>query len=328
VNVGSSVAAASVVSFVVVVLASCSGDVIGEFPSPPPPAITASPSPRDEAGRDIVAEIAVDGSPCFLAEAGGRVWVTAFDGNALVEIDPATNEVVGEHPMSEGPCGMAVHGRTLWIESTDAGTITAFDPRRRRVIDRVRIPGGVFGLTSTPSGLWGVVDDSEEVVRIDPATGRIVRRVEVEPPLTGLAVDGGAIWTISGRDEIVRIDPASRRIVERIPVDSFEPEALAVEGDTIWLSSSFGGDVLRVDRSTGRVRDRLPVDSSLFGGVVVGDDFWVSGNDGTVYRLDGQSGEVEEEFELVGFGPIPAAGNLWTVDFISNTVFRLDEPDA
>jgi hypothetical protein len=27
----------------------------------------------------------------------------------------------------------------------------------------------------------------------------------------------------------------------------------------------------------------------------------------------------------VGFGPIPAAGNLWTVDFVSNTVFRLDE---
>jgi hypothetical protein len=27
----------------------------------------------------------------------------------------------------------------------------------------------------------------------------------------------------------------------------------------------------------------------------------------------------------VGFGPIPAAGDLWTVDFLSDTVFRLDE---
>jgi hypothetical protein len=32
-----------------------------------------------------------------------------------------------------------------------------------------------------------------------------------------------------------------------------------------------------------------------------------------------------DQLDLVGFGPIPADGDLWTVDFLSNTVFRLDE---
>jgi DNA-binding beta-propeller fold protein YncE len=67
------------------------------------------------------------------------------------------------------------------------------------------------------------------------------------------------------------------------------------------------------------------VDGSLLGGVVIGDAYWISGNNGTIYRLDAGSGEVVDQLDLVGFGPMPAAGNLWTVDFLSNSVYRLDE---
>jgi outer membrane protein assembly factor BamB len=303
------------------VLAACSGDVIGEFPSPPSPAITASPTPELDEG--ILAEIAVDGSPCFLAEAAGRVWVTSFDGNELHEVDPATNEVVRTYPMPGGPCGMVERGGTLWIETQNA--LVAFDPQRGEAIDRLRIPGGVFGVTSTPSGLWGVAGQAEQVVQIDPGSRRIVGRVDLEGPLGGLAVDGDQIWTVAARSALVRIDPRSHSIADRIELDSYEPEGLAIGGNLLWVSSSFEGNVLRVDLRTGKVRDRLPVDGSLFGGVVIGDSYWVSGNNGTIYRLDAGSGEVVDQVELVGFGPVPAAGNLWTVDFLSNTVYRLDE---
>lgn len=305
------------------ILATCSGDVIGEFPSPPAPAVTASPTPELDEG--ILAEISVDGSPCFLAEAGGHVWVTAFDGNELIEIDPANNEVLQTYRMPGGPCGMVERGGTLWIETPNAGTLVAFDPARGEVIDRIRIPGGVFGVTSTPSGLWGVAGEAGQVVQIDPDSKRVVAQIDVEGPLGGLAVDGDQIWTIAGRSELVRIDPASGSIVQRIKLESFEPEGLAIAGNLLWVSSSFEGNVLRVDLRTGRVRDRLPVDGSLFGGVVIGRSYWISGNNGTIFRLDAGSGEVVDQIDLVGFGPIPAAGNLWTVDFLSNTVFRLDE---
>ena len=303
------------------VLAACSGDVIGEFPSPPTPAITGSPT--SELDEGILAEIAVDGSPCYLAEAGGRVWVTSFDGNELTEIDPAKNEVVRTYRMPGGPCGMVERGGTLFIETRNM--LVAFDPRRGEVIERVRIPGGVFGVTSTPTGLWGVAAGAEQVVQIDPTSKRVVARVNIEGPLGGLAVEGDQIWTVAARSELVRIDPRSHSIADRIPLDSYEPEGLAIGGNFLWVSSSFEGNVLRVDLRTGKVRDRLAVDGSLFGGVVIGDSYWVSGNNGTIFRLDAGSGEVVDQFDLVGFGPIPAAGNLWTVDFLSNTVYRLDE---
>jgi outer membrane protein assembly factor BamB len=296
--------------------------VIGDFPSPPSPAITASPSP--DPGEGILAEIAVDGSPCFLAEAGGRIWVSAFDGNELNEVDPATNEVIQTYRMPAGPCGMVEREGTLWIETQNA--LVAFDPTRGEVIDRMRIPGGIFSVTSTPSGLWGIVPEATQVVQIDSHSKEIVARVDIEGPLAGLVAEGDQIWTVSGRSELVRIDPRSHSIVERIKLESFEPEGLAIDGHFLWVSSSFEGNVLRVDTRTGKVRSRLPVDGSLFGGIVIGDSYWVSSNNGTIYQLDTMSGEVVDRRELIGFGPIPAAGNLWTVDFLSDTVFRLDEP--
>jgi outer membrane protein assembly factor BamB len=310
-------------SLLAVILAACSGDVIGGFPSPPSPAITASPTPELQEG--ILAEIPLDGSPCAVAEAGGSVWITAFDGNQLFRVDPATNEVVDTYRMPGGPCGMSDHDGALWIETGGAGGLVSFDPVRGEVVDRLRIRGGVFGIIETPSGVWGVAGEDDQVVELDPDTMQIVGRVHVEGPLAGLAVQGDAIWTISGREDLVRIDPRSRRIAERIHLEDFEPEALAIDGDLLWVSSSFSGEVLRVDLGTGKVRDRLPVDGSLFGGVVIGGNYWVSGNDGTVYKLDASSGEVVDSFDLVGFGPFAAAGNLWTVDFVSGSVYRLDE---
>lgn len=321
----SSVVGAFTLSIVFVGVA-CAGDVIGDYPSPPTPAITASPTAEPAAEDGILAEIPVEGSPCFLAEAAGAVWVTAFDGNQLTEIDPSTNEVVETYAMPEGPCGMVVDHGSLWIETPR--TLVRFDPERREVVDRLRVDGGVFGLASTPSGLWGLSGRDDVVIQLDPRSGRVVGRVEVDGPLAGLAVQDDAIWTISGREAIVRIDPATHRIVERFEIESYEPEGLAIDGNTLWVSSSFEGDVLRVDVRTGKVRDRITVDGSLFGGIVVGDSYWVSGNNGTIYRLDAESGEVEGQVELVGFGPVPAAGNLWTVDFLTDTVFRLDEPAA
>ena len=249
------------------ILTACAGDVIGDYPSPPAPAITASPTP--ELAEGILAEIPLDGSPCYLAEAGGRVWVTAFDGNELSEIDPSTNEVIETYRMPGGPCGMVERDGTLWIETRN--TLVAFDPRRAEVIDRVKIPGGVFGVTSTPTGLWGVAGRAGQVVQIDPESKRVIARVDVEPPLGGLAVEGDQIWTVAARSELVRIDPRTHSVVDRIALDAYEPEGLAIGGNFLWVSSSFEGEVLRVDIRTGKIRDRLPVEDSLFGGVVIGD---------------------------------------------------------
>jgi DNA-binding beta-propeller fold protein YncE len=302
-------------------LTACAGGVYGDFPSPPTPVITASPSAEAENG--ILAEIPVSGSPCFLAEAGDSVWVTAFDGNELAEIDPETNEEVSTQEMPGGPCGMLEVDGTLWIETPNNNTIVRFDPDRKEVIDRVRVPGGVFGLISTPSGLWGIAGQGDQVVELDPDSGEIVGRVDVDGPLGGIVFAREQLW-VAANGALVRIDPRTRTVVDTIELESFEPQGLAVGGDILWVSSSFEQSVLRFDLRTMKVHDRLPADEALFGGFVIGDSYWASGNN-TLYRFDIESGEVVDQLELVGFGPIPAAGDLWTVDFLSDTVFRLDE---
>lgn len=294
--------------------------MIGSFPSPPTPVITASASAEPDNG--ILAEIAVDGSPCFLAEAGGHVWVTAFDGNELAEIDPETNEVIATYRIPGGPCGMLELDGTLWIE-TGRGVVR-FDPGRGEVIDRIRVPGGVFQLTQTPAGLWGVSGQGDQLLEIDPTSGEILGRIDVDGPLSGMVFARDQLWVAAQGGVLMRIDPHTRTVVDTIELESFEPQGLAVGGDLLWISSSFEESVLRFDLRTMEERDRVVVDDALFGGFVIGDSYWVSGNN-TLYRLDAESGDIVDQLDLVGFGPMPAAGDLWTVDFLSNTVFRLDE---
>jgi len=297
----------------------CSGDVIGGFESPATPAITASPSP--ELPANVLAEIPIGGSPCAVAEAGGSVWITAFDGNELDRIDPATNEVTDIYRMPTSPCGMTEVGGKLWVQAQNA--VVIFDPVRAREVDRIR--GGYFAITPTPAGLWAVAAQ-DAVVQMDPRTGKVLASVKVPGPIGGLAVAPDGIWTTSARDQLVRIDPRSRSIVQRIQVKDFEPEGLAVHDGVLWVSSSFGGEVLRIDAGSGRVKDRLPVADSLFGGIVIGDDYWVADSDNNLYRLDGTTGQIVDRFEQIGFGPYPADGNLWTVDFLAESAYRLDRP--
>jgi sugar lactone lactonase YvrE len=218
---------------------------------------------------------------------------------------------------------MTVLDGTIWIETGNG--LVLFDPERREEIERIRVPGGIFGVTPTPTGLWGVSGGEEELLQLDPATRRILGRVEVDGPLFGLTFARGQIW-LGTQDGLVRIDPNARRVVETIDIESFQPQNLAVDANEVmWISSGVETEVVRFDLRTLRVRDRIEVGGSLFGGVVIGDSYWVSGNDGTIYRLSAESGDVVDQVELVGFGPMPAAGSLWTVDFLSNSVFRLDE---
>ena len=287
-------------------------------PVAPTPAFTASPSAEADAG--ILAEIPVDGSPCFVAEAGNRVWVSAFDGDELLEIDPETNELVGEHRVRGGPCGMFVHDGTLWIE-TGTG-LAAFDPTRAEETDRIRSRAGSSG-SRTPRRDSGASPARGAAAPDRPRHAR-GGRVEVDGPLFGLTFARGQLW-LGTRDGLVRIDPRTRSVVE-IELDRFEPQGLAPDGDVLWISSGIEGSVMRFDLGR-RERDRLEVadSSSLFGGVVIGDSYWVAGNDGTIFQLDAGSGDIVDQIDLVGFGPMPADGDLWTVDFISNSVFRLDE---
>ena len=173
------------------VLAACSGDVIGEFPSPPSPAITASPTPELDEG--ILAEIAVDGSPCFLAEAAGRVWVTSFDGNELHEVDPATNEVVRTYRMPGGPCGMVERGDGIIFVGGErrelAEAVHAGRPRAKRLLGHaglhaIEVVAHRQHLTAALAHgqhALGVV--LMELGRLDQAIEALSKSVEVDPRL-------------------------------------------------------------------------------------------------------------------------------------------------
>jgi virginiamycin B lyase len=97
------------------------------------------------------------------------------------------------------------------------------------------------------------------------------------------------VWVPSGRSGlVVRIDPQTNTASSSIRVAG-KPNVIAVGAGAVWVKNSSPGSVQRIDPQTNTVTATVPVASGLYGLAV--DDHW-----------------------------------LWSVDFLGDTVTRLQLP--
>ena len=69
--------------------------------------------------------------PGGMAFGRDRVWVTDYGGDAVAEIDPASDRIVRRYPVGNGPVGVAVGEGSVWTANYLAGTVSRIDPRAR-----------------------------------------------------------------------------------------------------------------------------------------------------------------------------------------------------
>jgi virginiamycin B lyase len=104
-----------------------------------------------------------------------------------------------------------------------------------------------------------------------------------------VALGFGSVWVPSGRSGlVVRIDSQTNTTTSSIRVAG-KPTAVAVGAGAVWVKHSDPSSVQRIDPQANTVTATLPVASGLYGLAV--DDHW-----------------------------------LWTVDFLGDTVTRLQLP--
>jgi virginiamycin B lyase len=97
------------------------------------------------------------------------------------------------------------------------------------------------------------------------------------------------VWIPSGRSRtVVRIDPRTNSAISSIGVPG-KPSTIAVGAGAVWVKHSDPSSVQRIDPLTNTVTATVPVASGLYGLAV--DDHW-----------------------------------LWTVEFLGDTVTRLQLP--
>lgn len=201
-----------------------------------------------------------------------------------------------------------------------------------------------FG-ASADGSVWFPVMDRGQVARLDADTAEIQALIDVggDPagvpdlmadPL-GVAAGDSGVWVAQGAKRSVgQIDPATNTVTKSIPVEVV-PYALALDGETLWVSSFLDDMVVRVDLGSGEVVANVGVPKPT--GIAVGfDGVWVvEKRDDTVARIDPSTNKVVAEISLGERGPNDLCGMcvenvvvgseaVWTSNNEGRSVSRID----
>jgi YVTN family beta-propeller protein len=234
----------------------------------------------------VVATIPVDGV-ADLAVGRDALWAGG-DREGVARIDPRTNRVVATVPVGALPFGLAATDDAVWVTSVVDGTITRIDPQTNHVTATIRTGGEPVQVAANDRAVWVAYPPDNLVRRIDPTTNRVVATLKVAQP-QDLALGFGSVWIPSGRSGlVVRIDPQTNTATSSIRVAG-KPSTIAVGAGAVWVKQSDPSSVQRIDPQTNTVTATVPVASGLYGLAV--DDHW-----------------------------------LWTVEFLGDTVTRLQLP--
>jgi streptogramin lyase len=140
--------------------------------------------------------------------------------------------------------------------------------------------GGPVRLTAAFGSIWMQVPNGGDLERIDPASGAITSIPTDQCDGQAEAL-GGSIWLSGGCSSvIIRVDPTTNRVVGRVLGPSGTTNPLAVDGASLWATTS-NKVLLKVDPATGKVVGRWwqPAEA-IFGNpalVACGDgSIWVS----------------------------------------------------
>ena len=143
------------------------------------------------------------------------------------------------------------------------------------------------------------------VTRVDPATDRVVGGpITVGDETADIAAGEDAAWVLAKRDDpdtpkidwfIVRVDPAAgvTRVVARVL--GYDPNELAVERGTIWVTEASRHAVERFDARTGRALGApIHTGPEPWGLAIGGRSAWVGDSKkGTLTRVDARRGRVD-----------------------------------
>jgi YVTN family beta-propeller protein len=198
-----------------------------------------------------------------LVRGGGDHALAAAAPGSVGAIDPGSNKLVAQIGIGGSPTGVAVGGGRVWVADAAGQEAVAVDPHRAKVVERVPVAAAPTQIAAGPRGAWTTNPlniDVGVLTHIDPRT-QSVRRVPVRTayvadlfaPATpnALALDGDTVWTNTLHARLVRVRGNKST---RFDVGAGHSiDGIAVGGGSLWVASAADDTVLRFDRSGKRL---------------------------------------------------------------------------
>jgi len=205
----------------------------------------------DKATNQVVADVEVPASEFgYIAVGAGSVWVTSFDHDTLIRIDPATKKVVATITVGTNPESLLVTAETVWTANHRGGSISKVDVATNKVVATFDFanPGssGPKGVVMAAGDLWTTVPNMVSVFRISPKTGKVVaRNTLLHEDLDSPVSDGRFVFVATSDGTFEKIDPATNTVVEHL---SPEPIPWRFARSAFWAPS--GQDLVRLEPAT------------------------------------------------------------------------------
>lgn len=205
----------------------------------------------DRATNQVVSDIEVPASEYgYIAVGAGSVWVTSFDHNALIRIDPPTNNVVATIAVGTNPESLLVTPKTVWTSNHRGGSISKVDVATNTVVATFAFanpgPSGPKGIVMTAGDLWTTVPNMLTLFRISPTTGSIVARQQLlHEDLDHPISDGNYVYVATSDGTVEKIDPSTNTVVQQL-----RPQLIPwlFARSAFWAPS--GQDLVRLDPAT------------------------------------------------------------------------------
>lgn len=183
--------------------------------------------------------------------------------------------------------------------------------------------GGYHRTTIGEGAVWVSDFSSKTIYKIDPKTNLVVMTIPADFPVVAdapgeIGVGEGSVWAITGSSS----DPVLRRYSAQsgaeqatIPLPSPNARGVVVDFGSIWIAGSREVELYRIDPTTNQIISTIDLHSRPVTLASGEGSVWVRQIDGTVQRIDGNTGKLLATFATEArdkYGDIAVGGgSLW-----------------
>jgi YVTN family beta-propeller protein len=172
----------------------------------------------------------------WVAAGAGRVWATR--GDALLQVDPASNKVVGRTRIPP-PTGVAAGLGAAWLTTDDQRLLRVEPgPASAPVVKRA-VTHRAIAPTVGAGSVWLIVyHGTGEIWRIDPDSNavNIIRRTGRYPLDLAVAEETGFVWVVDSTGAVIRINPDIELAVSEIRTAPTISSSIAVGAGSAWVA--------------------------------------------------------------------------------------------
>jgi YVTN family beta-propeller protein len=210
--------------------------------------------------------------------------------------------------VGDNPSGVGIGEGYVWIANSGDDTVSKVDPANNKVVQTFAVPGAPDDVLVSDGYVW-VATKSGEIVAIDPDTNDIhtfANAFTSDSHLDLAAAGDDGLWVVEEGGSLWRLHLGENPIANDTGAVGADLSDIATYEKAVWTYDRSRGEVLRLD-SSGSVVGVTPVGRSESADLGASDGFaWLFlGDEGTLYQIEEESGDIVSRTELGGtFGAV------------------------